>query len=65
MGLALLDTSICDKLLNMRDDSLLNAFDLSAETKAWLRSIKAGSLAELVEAMVSKLHTSTGLVVAT
>ncbi len=65
MGLALLDTSICDQLLNRHDDSLLNAFDLSAETKAWLCSIEAATLVELAEAIVSRLHTSSGLVVAT
>jgi hypothetical protein len=65
MGLALLDTSICDKLLHMHDDSLLNAFDLSAETKAWLHSIKATNLAELAEAIVSRVKTSSGLVAAT
>ncbi len=61
MGLALLDTSICDQLLIMHDDSLLNAFDLSAETKAWLRSIEAANLAEFAEAIVLKLHTSSGV----
>ncbi len=65
MGLALLDTSICDQLLNKHDDSLLNAFDLSAETKAWLRSIEASNLVELAEAIVSKLGPSSGLMSAT
>ncbi len=65
MGLALLDISICNQLLNMRDDSLLNAFDLSVETQAWLRSIKATDLAELAEAIVSKRHASSGLMVPT
>ncbi len=65
IGLALLDTAICDQLLNMHDDSLLTAFDLSAETIAWLRSIEAANLVELAEAMVSRLRTSSGLVAAT
>jgi hypothetical protein len=53
MGLALLDESICEKLLAGRDDSLLNAFDLSAETQAWLRAIQAESLVELAQAILS------------
>ncbi len=65
MGLALLDTSICEKLLNKHDDALLSAFHLSSETKAWIRSIEAANLAELAEAIVSKLHASPGLAVAT
>jgi hypothetical protein len=52
IGLALLDESVCEKLLVGRDDSLLNAFDLSAETQAWLRAIQAESLVELAQAIL-------------
>jgi len=52
MGLALLDESVCEKLLVGRDDSLLKAFDLSAETQARLRAIQAESLVELAQAIL-------------
>ncbi len=52
MGLALLDEDICRRLLKDHDPSLFNAFGLSAETQAWLRSIKATTLTELAEAIV-------------
>jgi hypothetical protein len=53
MGLALLDESVCERLLDGRDQSLLSAFGLSYETQAWLRAIQASSLVELAEAIVS------------
>ena len=54
MGLALLDEEVCDRLLHKRDESLLSAFGLSSETQTWLRALRATSLAELAEAIVSK-----------
>ncbi len=59
MGVALLDEGICDRLVNKRDDSLLSAFELSAETRAWLRAISATSLVELAQAIVSEPQRST------
>ena len=56
MGLALLDKEVCDRLLHKRDESLLSAFGLSFETQAWLRALRATSLAELAEAIVSRQH---------
>ncbi len=53
MGAALLDTDICDRLVKQRDRSLLTAFGLSDETQGWLRSIKANSLVEFAQAVVS------------
>ncbi len=53
MGLALLDRKLCESLLARRDDSLLAAFGLSQETRDWLKSIKANSLAELAQAMMA------------
>ena len=54
MGLALLDEEVCDRLLHKRDETLLSAFGLSFETQAWLQALRATSLAELAEAIVSK-----------
>ena len=53
MGLALLDGDIQARLVKERDDSLLTAFGLCDETRAWLHSIQAASLTELAEAIVS------------
>jgi hypothetical protein len=51
IGMALLDQSVCERLVNVRDDALLEAFDLSHETREWLRMIKASTLSELAEAI--------------
>ncbi len=53
MGIALLDAGVRERLLKDRDRSLLSAFGLSEETQARLRSIQAGSLAELAQALVA------------
>ena len=53
MGVALLDESICNRLVTERDGSLLTAFGLSEETQAWLRTIKATSLVEFAQAVVA------------
>ncbi len=52
IGLALLDGDIQARLVKERDESLLAAFGLSDETRAWLHSIQATSLTELAEAIV-------------
>jgi hypothetical protein len=54
MGTALLDEKVCHRLVRERDTSLLAAFGLSNETQLWLRSIEAGSLTELAEAIVAR-----------
>lgn len=51
IGMALLDQSICERLVNMRDETLLEAFDLSHETREWLRMLQASTLSELAEAI--------------
>jgi hypothetical protein len=60
MGIALLDEEFGYRLLNERDDALLKPFGFSNETLNWLRTIQAGSLVELAQAIVSgpktKLH---------
>lgn len=57
MGVALLDEEVRHRLVNERDTSLLAAFGLSKETQNWLREIKAGSLVELAQAIVSRTHS--------
>lgn len=54
VGAALLDPDICERLVNKRDDSLLRAFGLSEETQGWLRGIKASSLVEFANAIVTR-----------
>ncbi len=58
MGLALLDESVCDRLINKRDESLLGAFGLSRETQSWLRAVNASSLTELAEAIVGGMQNA-------
>lgn len=53
MGLALLDSDVCERLLHQRDESLLVAFGLSAETRAWLRDLNATSLVDMARAIIS------------
>lgn len=54
MGTALLDEAVRHRLVRERDSSLLAAFGLSKETQVWLRSIEAGSLTELAQAIVAR-----------
>jgi hypothetical protein len=54
MAVALLDDQVCERLLDNYDDSLLNAFGISDETKSWLRSINVNSLVELAQAIVTR-----------
>ena len=37
IGLALLDSKICEQLVAKRDPALLSAFGLSEQTQTWLR----------------------------
>ena len=53
MGIALLDTEVCERLVSERDDSLLTAFGLSEKTRSWLHAIPADSLDELAQAIVA------------
>ena len=54
MGVALLDQDVCDRLLSARDESLLEAFGLSEETRSWLRKLQPTSLVDLAQAIVSR-----------
>ena len=51
MGIALLDAEICERLLSGSDDTLMTAFEISAETQSRLRSVKATNLTDLAQAL--------------
>lgn len=53
MGIALLDDEVCKRLVDDRDENLLQAFGISEKTRAWLRGIQASSLTELAQKLVS------------
>jgi hypothetical protein len=52
MGSAMLDETLCRRLVKDRDTAIMSAFDLSAETQRWLCSISASSLDEMAQAIV-------------
>ncbi len=54
LGLALLDKTVCEQLVEQRDLSLLRAFDLSVETQRWLSGIKANTLKEFAQAVLAQ-----------
>ena len=56
LGLALLDKGVCDQLVIHRDPQLLDAFALSGDTRHWLTSIKANTLQEFAQALLSANH---------
>jgi hypothetical protein len=53
LGSALLNQSIQEKLIEQRDEDLLNAFGLSEDTKRIIRSIEASSISEFARAIIS------------
>jgi hypothetical protein len=53
MGLALLDQNVLDRLLVKRDPALLDAFDLSEDTRHRLAAVQVGSLKEFAQAIVA------------
>lgn len=52
MGSAMLDDTLCRRLVKDRDPALMSAFGLSAETQRWLCSIPANTLDELAQEIV-------------
>ncbi len=52
MGSAMLDDTLCRRLVKERDTALMSAFDLSAETQRWLCSIPASTLDEMAQEIV-------------
>lgn len=53
LGAALLDPKLCSRLIDDRDEDLLNAFGLSDITKQWIQTVNISSLSDLAEAIVS------------
>ena len=49
IGLALLDSKICEQLVNKRDPSLLSTFGLSGQMQDWLKNVQANTLKELAQ----------------
>lgn len=52
LGIALLDQTVCDRLVDERDESLLNAFGLSEGTIQWFQRVNASTLQDLAEAVL-------------
>ena len=57
-GMALLDETICRRLLVERDESLLVAFELSERTKQFIRKVNAASLSDLAQAVIDTLKAT-------
>jgi hypothetical protein len=53
LGIALLDSDFCQRLLSGNDESILTKFDFSSPMRDWLMNIHATTLQELAEALVS------------
>ncbi len=53
LGLALLDSKVCEQLVVHRDPSLMAAFDLSEDTQRWLTGVQATTLKDLAEAVLA------------
>lgn len=54
MGLALLDQGVRHRLLVQHDPKLLDAFDLSEDTRRWLATVQASTLKEFAQAIVAE-----------
>jgi len=52
VGLALLDSSVADRLVVQRDPALLDTFNLTNDTRQWLSELRVGSLEELAQAIL-------------
>lgn len=52
LGAALLSDAVQHRLVEERDETLMDAFGLSESTKQWLCEIEAGSLTEIASAVV-------------
>jgi hypothetical protein len=53
VGLALLDSSVCEQLVVKRDPALFATFGLSEQTQDWLSTVGAATLKELAQAIVA------------
>jgi hypothetical protein len=63
LGLALLDNKVCEQLVVKRDVSLLAAFNLSEDTQRWLKGIKANTLKEFAQAVLTACNAAGGRMV--
>lgn len=50
-GAALLNHDICRRLVQERDENLLETFGISERTRQWLRDVPANSLTDLAQAL--------------
>ena len=57
IGLALLDSKICERLVVKRDRALLTTFGLSEQAQDWLMGIKASTLKDFAQAIVNANET--------
>lgn len=64
VGQALIDPTICRRLLEDHDSSLFPTFGLSEQTQDWLSSTNVSTLQELAQAIVAATN-SAALTVAT
>jgi hypothetical protein len=53
IGLALLDSTVCEQLVVKRDPALFATFGLSERTQNWLSAVGAATLKELAQAIVA------------
>lgn len=53
VGLALLDPSVCDRLIVQHDPLLLDDLNLTDDTRQWLAAVRAGTLEELAQAILA------------
>jgi len=58
LGAALFDDKLRQRLVDERDNSLMDAFGLTENTKQWLRDIHATSLTDLAQAVVKTYERS-------
>ena len=58
IGLALLDSKLCERLVVNRDRSLMSSFGLSEQAQEWLVNIKASTLKDFAQAIVASSHSA-------
>lgn len=58
LGVALLDENVRRRLVDNRDDELLNAFGLSESTKWWIGTLSASSLSDIAREVAANFQKS-------
>lgn len=56
LGVALLDETVRDRLVNTRDEDLLTAFGLSESTKGWIVTLRANSLTDIAKEVAANFR---------